>query len=288
MMNGWLDNLDNERLALNIVEWLAFLDREPPVASFSFAPAQPMAGLYTTFDASASTDSLGTITKYAWSFGDGSTGSGKHVSHVYDRPGAYTVVLTVTDNDGMTASSTQQIEIIGSPPVAGFTVSPATPSIFEEVRFHDSSTDVNGEVVSWHWDFGDGGTSTERNPTHSYQEAGTFFATLTVTDNENLKDRMAKWVVVKHKDFIQADFTFYVVDESLHKVHLDASGSIDTMGTIVRYEWDWDGDGVYDTAVHTPAMIHRFDGEGPYEVILTIVDDQGNRASCTRAINSHG
>lgn len=49
-----------------------------------------------------------------------------------------------------------------------------------------------------------------------------------------------------------ASFTFHVVDEALHKIHLDASSSIDTMGTIIRYEWDWDGDGTYDTAVCDP------------------------------------
>ena len=284
--NAWIDELDAERLALNIVEWLAFLDRKPPVASFSVAPTRPWPGLYTTFDASASTDSLGTITKYAWNFGDGSTGEGKHVSHVYDRPGTYTIVLTVTDNDGMTASTTQRVEVISPSPIAYFTFSPAAPSVFEEVQFRDTSTDADGEVVSWQWEFGDGTTSTERNPTHSYKEAGTFFVTLIVTDTENLKDRIAKWIVVKPRDLIQANFTFRVIDETFHKYHLDASTSVDTMGKIVRYEWDWDSDGTYDTAVEVPEIKHRFPEDGPYQVTLTIVDDHGNRASCTKEVSS--
>jgi hypothetical protein len=115
-------------------------------------------------------------------------------------------------------------------------------------------------------------------------EAGTHQVTLRVTDNDGLADETTKTIVVEHKDLIQAEFTFHVVDGALHKIHLDATASIDTMGTIVRYEWDWDGDGIYDTAVQTPEMIHRFEGEGPYQVILTIVDDQGNMASCTKEV----
>ena len=109
--------------------------------------------------------------------------------------------------------------------------------------------------------------------------------TLRVTDNDGLTDKTSQTIGIEHKDLIQANFTFQVVDETLHKIHLDASSSIDTMGEIVRYEWDWDGDGVYDTAVQAPEMIHRFEEDGPYQVILTIVDDQGNRATCTREVS---
>jgi hypothetical protein len=169
-------------------------------------------------------------------------------------------------------------------PVANFTFSPSEPAAFDPIVFTDCSSDPDGEVVSWHWDFGNGDTSTKQNPIHHYTRGGTFTVILAVTDNDGLTDETSQTIVVEHKDLIQADFTFQVVDEKLHKVHLDASASIDTMGTIVRYEWDWDGDGVYDTAVQTPAMIHRFEGEGPYQVILAIVDDQGNRASCTKEV----
>jgi len=92
------------------------------------------------------------------------------------------------------------------------------------------------------------------------------------------------WIALTGTERIQANFTFYVVDERLHKFQFDASTSIDTMGDIVRYEWDWSGDGIYDTAVQVPEMMHRFNGEGPYQVILTIIDDQGNKASCTKEV----
>jgi PKD repeat protein len=257
----------------------------PPTARFTFSPSSPKVGESVRFDASPSIELDGLITNYKWTFGDGNSGAGRIVTHTYSRNGSFTIRLTVTDNNGASASFSQRIEVVSRPPQADFSFTPSEPSILDEVHFRDRSTDPDGDIVSWHWDFGNGDTSTKQNPIHHYTRGGTFTVILAVTDNDGLTDETSQTIVVEHKDLIQADFTFQVVDEKLHKVHLDASASIDTMGTIVRYEWDWDGDGVYDTAVQTPAMIHRFEGEGPYQVILAIVDDQGNRASCTKEVS---
>jgi len=192
----------------------------------------------------------------------------------------------------------EDVQEVDSFPVASFTwegLSPegsrllVKPKAGDRIRFDaTASTDADGEIVKyeWDWDSNDTWDKETTNPVIEYQfiEAGTYQVTLRVTDNDGLTEKTTQTIVIEHRDLIQADFTFNVVDEVLHKIHLDASISIDTMGEIVRYEWDWDGDGVYDTAVQTPEMIHRFDGEGPYKVILTIVDDQGNRASCTKEV----
>jgi PKD repeat protein len=164
-----------------------------------------------------------------------------------------------------------------------------TPRAGDRIQFDASASyDPDGEIVNYEWDWNSDGEwdkeTTDPVTEHSFMEAGTHQVTLRVTDNDGLADETTKTIVVEHKDLIQAEFTFHVVDGALHKIHLDATASIDTMGTIVRYEWDWDGDGIYDTAVQTPEMIHRFEGEGPYQVILTIVDDQGNMASCTKEV----
>jgi len=260
-------------------------ENQAPQANFTFSPMEPSVSLDATFDASSSSDLDGSITSYEWDFGDGTTGSGKLVAHAYDRKGTVTITLTVTDDDGASASTSQSIEVVNRSPQADFSFTPSDPCILDEVHFTDRSTDPDGDIVSWHWDFGDGATSDERNPTHRYEREGTFTVELVVTDNDGLTDETSQTIVVEHKDLIQTDFTFHVVDEVLHKIYLDASSSIDTMGEIVRYEWDWDGDGVYDTAVQAPEMIHRFEEDGPYQVILTIVDDQGNRATCTREVS---
>ena len=242
-----------------------------------------------TFEAFDSHDPDGFLANYDWDFDQDGTidAEGIMVFHVFPAPGSYSIELTVTDNDGATDSVIHKITIQSGaePPVARFQFSPSTPAQLASVQFIDTSTDSDGIISTWHWDFGDGATSDERNPTHRYEREGTFTVELAVTDNDGLTDETSQTIVVEHKDLIQADFTFHVVDEKLHKIRLDAGGSIDTMGEIVRYEWDWDGDGIYDTAVQSPEMIHRFEEDGPYQVILTIIDDQGNRASCTKEVS---
>lgn len=87
------------------------LPNDPPVASFTAAPGEGSAPLSVTFDASGSYDPDGSITSYQWSFGDGATGYGMFVSHVYATPGTYTAELTVRDMRRATGAAFVQIEV---------------------------------------------------------------------------------------------------------------------------------------------------------------------------------
>jgi len=82
----------------------------PPTAVFTFSPVNGVIPLDVTFNASKSTDPDGTIAKYQWSFGDGASGSGKIVTHTYRNPGIYNIMLTVTDDQGATASASGKVE----------------------------------------------------------------------------------------------------------------------------------------------------------------------------------
>ncbi|NNE69456.1 MAG: DNRLRE domain-containing protein [Rhodothermales bacterium] len=85
----------------------------PPVAAFTLNPENPVVAVGATFDASGSSDADGTITSYAWDFGDGGTGSGVQATHVYSNVGQYTARLTVTDNDGRQASAQRLVIVLG-------------------------------------------------------------------------------------------------------------------------------------------------------------------------------
>ena len=145
-------------------------------------------GQVIQFDGSLSEDEGGTIVSYLWNFGDGTTGTGVNPSHTYTAVGQYTVTLTVTDNDGATHTTTTISYITNTPPVAN-PGGPYTGYVGEPVFFDGSgSTDLEGDIVTYHWYFYDENTGSGPNPTHAYTSAGTYMVSLTVTDNEGVTD----------------------------------------------------------------------------------------------------
>lgn len=150
---------------------------EPPIGSFTHT----VSDLTVSFT-DQSIDPDGTIIAWNWNFGNGQTSSIKNPIHIYTVDGTYTVMLTVTDNDGANHSVSQQITVNGStnsPPTANFTFMTSGPLVF----FTDQSSDSDGTIISWHWNFGDGSSSPITSPLHFYPNSGTYSVTLTVTDN---------------------------------------------------------------------------------------------------------
>ena len=148
------------------------------VARFS----QQVSALNVSADASASS---GSIASYQWDFGDGSNGTGKTVSHTYVAAGSYTVALTITDDKGATATQRTSISVTKAnvAPKAAF-----THSVSELVVSFDASgsSDSDGSIASYQWDFGDGSNGTGKTVSHTYVAAGSYTATLTVTDDKKL------------------------------------------------------------------------------------------------------
>jgi len=174
---------------------------QPPTAAFTFSPPGPVVGSSVAFNGSISTDADGSIVSYAWSFGDGASGSGSTVNHTYSAPGTYTVQLTVTDDDGATHTKSSPVSVTSpgnQAPVASFTVSPSsgtpgTPFAFDAA----SSYDPDGSIGAYHWDYGDGSFGSGVTSQHAYSSTGTFTARLTVTDNRGASDTATRSVTVQ-------------------------------------------------------------------------------------------
>lgn len=171
-----------------------------PNAVGAYAPRNATSGTPVQFDARRSTDPDGRIVEYEWAFGDGSRGFGPRPQHVYNRSGTYNATLTVTDEDGATATTTAVVEIANRPPKAAFDYPLTVPQPGEAIMFDASrSTDPDGEIVRYEWDFGDGsGDVTTDLPTtsHSYDEPGTYVVSLRVTDDDGDTDVIQKTVTV--------------------------------------------------------------------------------------------
>jgi PKD repeat protein len=150
-----------------------------PTASF----ASSCAGSRCSFDASASSDSDGSVTSYAWDYGDGTTGDGQTSSHTYARLGSYTVTLVVTDDQGASASTPQTLSVMApsnAPPSAASTFSCAgLRCAFDS----GGSADSDGTITRYGWDFGDDTSGAGTSASHTYQHAATYTVSLTVTDN---------------------------------------------------------------------------------------------------------
>lgn len=164
---------------------------KPPVATFT----NTVSGLTASIDGSASTDPDGTIASWSWKFGDGQTGNGSIVEHTYAASGTYAVTLTVTDNKGASTSITKNvvIPVANKAPVAAFTTAVSAKTLSVNAS---GSTDPDGTITSYGWNFGDGNTGTGAVTTHTYTASGTYNVTLTVTDNVGATNQTTKTVTI--------------------------------------------------------------------------------------------
>ncbi len=139
------------------------------------------------FSSSGSTDADGSISSYQWAFGDGTSSTQANPTKVYATSGSFTATLTVTDNQGATGTDQATVTVTGGGGNAAPTASvggPYSGAVGSPIGFSSSgSTDSDGSIASYLWDFGDGTTSTQANPSKSYAATGSFTVSLTVTDN---------------------------------------------------------------------------------------------------------
>ncbi|OGS50659.1 MAG: hypothetical protein A3K65_09005 [Euryarchaeota archaeon RBG_16_68_12] len=220
-------------------------------------------------DASASFDPDGTIVSYAWDWGDTTTGTGVTATHSYAAPQLYTVALTITDNDALTNVSSQPVSWF--PPTARFTVSRAGMTVDVDGT---SSSDPDGAIVTYTWDWGDSTITGGATSSHTYAAAGTYTITLNVTDADGF------WNVATRGVAMRPPTATFSAARDLYTVSVDATASSDPDGTIVSYAWDWGdtGSGSGVTAAHTYAA------RGAYVITLTITDNDTLTATASRTV----
>ncbi|MCB1188345.1 PKD domain-containing protein [bacterium] len=281
------DGAGLEGVASNIVSTGGKPDNEEPTAQLSANPLSGNAPLAVSFDASGSTDSDGTIIQFAWDFdGDGlfdATTTVPTVSNTYQSAGVFTARVQVTDSGAATASA--QVEIVASTvnneaPNAVLQLNPASGTIPLEVTLDASGSTDDGVIFNHVWDFdgdGDVEATTGSNPIaiNTYTAAGNLSPKVTVVDNFGLEDSASASlslvlgpqapvaVLVGQTEFVNS-LQFY-----------SAENSTDADGTIVRYQWDLDADGLIDGDTGDSPFINITVPPGLHELKLIVTDDDG-------------
>ncbi|HEV8400704.1 MAG TPA: PKD domain-containing protein, partial [Gemmatimonadales bacterium] len=246
---------------------------QPPVAAFT----PTCNGLSCTFT-STSSDADGTIATYNWSLGDGASATAQNPSRTYAAAGTYTVTLTVTDDQGAASAQASQDVTVGStnqPPVANFAFTCSALTC----NFTSTSSDADGTIAAYNWNFGDGTSSTSQDPSRTYAAAGTYTVTLTVTDNLAAADTTARSVgaSVPNQPPV-ASFTFNCPTGGLTCNFTSTSSDPD--GTISAYSWAF-GDG--DTSA-LPNPSRTYAAAGSYSVRLIVTDDGGVRDTASTSV----
>jgi len=233
-----------------------------------------------------STSADSPIDSYLWDFGDASANSFEiNPVYTYTTADTYSVLLTVTTEDGSTASVTRDVTVAKIPgvPTADFTYSPEGLT----VTFTDNSAVTNDSIDSYSWDFGDaapGNTSTLPSPVHTFSTSGSYDVTLNVTSELGNKMDIVSYAVTVSDNVIdpvnpQADFSAAVNDLDVTFTDLT---SVDN-GSITDYLWDF-GDSA-SSALASPS--HLYAAGGTYTVRLDVTGSDGTTASNSKEITAY-
>ncbi|MBV7330998.1 PKD domain-containing protein, partial [Chloroflexi bacterium TSY] len=204
---------------------------------------------------------------WQWNFGDGATSTEQHPFHIYPAPGSYPVGLTITDEDGNADTSTMTYTVL-SPPTAAFVWSPDMPDEGQVATLTDTSTDVDGAVVGWRWQFAHTNEQTTQNTSTSFPDNGGHVVRLTATDSQLLTTTVSQTITVLNAPPTANAGSNQVVvwgqDWAIDSTVFDPSSA-----DRAALDCDWDfGDGqsaqVLDCYNSSPKVVHTYTVPGVY------------------------
>jgi len=251
--------------------------------------------LFNAIDASSPN---GSIEEYEWDFGDGSNVTrNKTAEHTYDKAGTYTISLTLTDEVDEEGTVVVEVSVTteeGSPSAKistnqDWSSDGGESEIMGEVPFTvefsgANSTDPDDNIVNYEWDLDGDGTIDEagEDVEYTYEETGTFYATLYVEDAEGNED-IASITVYVDSQGLTADIAADTLNGEVPlTIDFDASGSSYPDGSIVNYYWDF-GDGT--TKYSTAQVTYTYDTVGTFTATVKAIASDGSEDEDTILIN---
>jgi len=274
----------NELVDSITVEDFIFV-RYKPIAKFSAVDTIGVKPLIVNFtDESEPGEGGIPIVEWKWYFGDGDSlivDYSTNPTYTYPDSGHYNVTLIVTDENGVSDALTRPNYIeVWEPTIAGFSYSPSPPNGPPGliVHFYDNSQPGSGEIVFWHWKFGDGGenygsnSSVNQNPEHPYHDPGIFSVTLIIEDSNGLIDSLVKDSIVHIYSGPIANFSAAPLKGPRPLTVDFTDESIPGSGEITYWKWDFNGDGTIDSYEQNP-LPYTYHEAGIYTVSLSVKDE---------------
>ena len=281
------DNGGNSVPRTLAINFIGPSNRTAPVPSFEIVPTNPERGAPVRFDASKTTDEgvpcLDKCT-YSWDFGDGSSATGRIVSHTYSAGRAFTVTLTVTDPAGSTESLVRVINVSAvDAPTGLLNVTPDPPFVDKQAVFTSAQKAATGHSIErYEWDFGDGTTASSTTPSiaKTFTAIGIYVVTVSAFDDLGQAGIAVKTVTVGSS--VTAPVAVFTVAPSSPTAGVQATfiGTSSTVGagaTIANYSWNA-GDGqVFDSGT-TATQAVTYGAAGTYVATLTVTDSLGRQS----------
>ncbi|QVL50302.1 MAG: PKD domain-containing protein [Thiocapsa sp.] len=238
--------------------------KEPaPVADFAANVGSGTAPLTVTF----SDQSSGSVTGWAWAFGDGETSQAQQPTHTYTKPGRYAVNLSVSGPGGSDSLvRSDYIEVKEPAPVADFAANVSSGTAPLTVTFSDQSS---GSVTGWTWSFGDGATSQAQQPTHTYTKPGLYAVNLSVSGPGG-SDSLVRSDYIEVKE--PAPVADFAANVTSGPAPLTVTFSDQSSGSVAGWTWSF-GDGETSQAQQPT---HTYTKPGRYAVNLSVSGPGGS------------
>jgi len=220
------------------------------------------------------------IKSWQWDFGDGKFDTLQNPIHLYPDTGSYQVILHAVDTNGCAnQNGTVYVQKVDPAPTLNFSWDIDPAAVTDNLRFTASG---QGNVTSWHWDFGDGDTANIQNPTHSYSATGQYPVTLSIVVNGLCTNSLTKTVSI---DPLPAP-EFSVSPACLNDTTFFTNLSTTPAGTIITSKWYFgDGDSLIVNSPGNAGVKHIYRTQTTYQVRLLTINSVGYQRSVVKAVD---
>lgn len=244
----------------------ARLAAQLPVPNFTGTPITGCSPLSVQF----TDQSSGNPSFWNWDLGNGQLSTLQNPTAFYNTPGSYTITLVVRNAAGINSITKTNYIVVSPSPSPDFSANLTTVCLPATIQFTDLTVPNAGTITQWRWDFGDGNTSTQANPSHQYTATGFYTVSLRVTSSTGCESVVAKGNFIRILSGVTPDFSFTPLSSCNPPFVTNFTDLTSGPGTLT-YQWDL-GNSTTSTQQNPSTS---YSAPGTYTVKLDVVSQYG-------------